>query len=209
MGPARADPDDRALFDAVLSLLAKAEYDVRFPEDLDRLCCGLTFESKGFPELGEEKGKELSGALLAASDGGRIPVLCDTSPCVYHARGQIDPRLKLYEPVEFIRAHLMDKLRFARRPETIALHVTCSSIKMGLGDAFRAVAEACAVKVVVPALGCCGFAGDRGFDYPELNASALAGLKAAIPPACRNTSPCLPGSSSLKNARPISGGSFI
>jgi D-lactate dehydrogenase len=185
MGPARSDPDDRELFEAVLSLLAKAEYDVRFPEDLDRLCCGLTFESKGFPELSDEKGRELSRALLAASDDGRIPVLCDTSPCVYHAKGNIDPRLKLYEPVEFIRAHLMDKLRFARRPDTIALHVTCSSIKMGLGDAFRAVAEACAEKVVVPPLGCCGFAGDKGFEYPELNASALAGLKAALPPDCK------------------------
>jgi D-lactate dehydrogenase len=180
MGPARADPDARALFEAVLSLLAKADYDVLFPKRLEALCCGLTFESKGFPELADEKARELSRALLEASDGGRIPVLCDTSPCLYRMKGALDPRLTLHEPVEFIHAHLMDKLRFERKRETVAVHVTCSSIKMGLAEKFRAVAEACAERVVVPALGCCGFAGDKGFDVPELNASALAGLREAV-----------------------------
>jgi D-lactate dehydrogenase len=56
---------------------------------------------------------------------------------------------------------------------------------MGLAEKFRAVAEACAQKVVVPPPGCCGFAGDKGFDVPELTASALAGLRAALPPDCK------------------------
>jgi D-lactate dehydrogenase len=185
MGPARGDPDARMLHEAVLSLLAKAEFDVRFPKELASLCCGLTFESKGFVELADAKGKELEAALLEASDGGRIPVLCDTSPCLYRMKGQLDPRLRLLEPVEFIHAHLMDKLRFTRRPETIAVHVTCSSEKMGLSAAFRAVAEACAEQVVIPAAGCCGFAGDKGFSTPELNASALAGLRPALPAGCQ------------------------
>jgi len=34
MGPARADPDQRALSEAMLSLLDKAGYDVRFPKRL-------------------------------------------------------------------------------------------------------------------------------------------------------------------------------
>jgi D-lactate dehydrogenase len=39
--------------------------------------------------------------------------------------------------------------------------------------------------VVVPdGVGCCGWAGDRGFTFPELNASALAGLKSGIPRDC-------------------------
>jgi len=185
MGPARSDPDARALHEAVLSLLAKAGYDVLFPAQLERLCCGLTFESKGFLEAADAKSKELEAALLDRSDGGRIPVLCDTSPCLYRMKGALDPRLRLYEPVEFIHAHLMDKLRFEKRPETVAIHVTCSSTKMGLDAAFRAVAEACAEQVVAPAVGCCGFAGDKGFHTPELNASALAGLKARLPSGCK------------------------
>jgi D-lactate dehydrogenase len=188
MGPAHGDPDARGLHEAMLSLLGKAGYDVLFPRELESLCCGLTFESKGFVELADAKAKELETALLAVSDGGRIPVLCDTSPCLYRMKGSLDPRLRLYEPVQFIHAHLMDKLRFEQQPETVALHVTCSSTKMGLDAAFRAVAQACARTVVVPGAGCCGFAGDKGFNTPELNASALAGLRAALPADCRRGS---------------------
>jgi D-lactate dehydrogenase len=185
MGPARADPDARALHEAVLSVLGKAGYDVLFPRDLERLCCGLTFESKGFPEVADRKARELEAALLDRTDCGRIPVLCDTSPCVHRMKGSLDPRLALYEPVGFIHEHLMDKLRFERRPETVAVHVTCSSTKMGLEGRFREVAAACVERVVAPAVGCCGFAGDKGFGTPELNASALADLRAALPPDCR------------------------
>ncbi|GEJ57911.1 FAD-binding and (Fe-S)-binding domain-containing protein [Anaeromyxobacter diazotrophicus] len=185
MGPAAGAPDARALHEATLSLLEKAGYDVLFPEAMDRLCCGLAFESKGFPELADAKAKELEAALLAKTDGGRIPVLCDTSPCLYRMQGALDPRLRLHEPVGFIHAHLMDKLRFERRPETVAIHVTCSAIKMGLDGAFKAVAAACAERVVAPPTGCCGFAGDKGFTTPELNASALSGLRAALPPDCK------------------------
>jgi D-lactate dehydrogenase len=185
MGPARRDPDGRALHEAMLSLLAKAEYDVIFPPEVHGLCCGLTFESKGFVELADAKARELERALLEASDGGRVPVLCDTSPCLQRMRGTLDPRLRLHEPVEFIHLHLMDKLRFERRAETVALHVTCSAVKMGLDGAFRTVAQACAERVIVPSTGCCGFAGDKGFNTPELNASALAALRGALPDDCR------------------------
>ena len=66
----------------------------------------------------------------------------------------------------------------------MALHVTCSATKMGLEPKLRAVAEACASRVVVPPTGCCGFAGDKGFTTPELTASALANLKASLPKEC-------------------------
>ncbi len=36
----------------------------------------------------------------------------------------------------------------------------------------------------MPPTGCCGFAGDKGFSVPELTASALAGLRAALPAGC-------------------------
>jgi len=184
-GPSAGDPEARALADAVRSLLDKADYDVRFPVGLADLCCGLSFESKGFPGLADEKGRELERALLEASDGGRIPVLCDTSPCLQRMRKTLDPRLSMLEPAEFIHDHLADKLAFTRVPGPVALHVTCSSVKLGLGPKLEAVARRCADEVVVPpGIGCCGFAGDRGFTHPELNASALSGLAGALPPGC-------------------------
>jgi D-lactate dehydrogenase len=184
MGPARGDPDPRPLPAAMLSVLDKAGYDVRFPADLGSLCCGLSFESKGFPRLADEKARELERALLAATEGGRLPVVCDTSPCVQRMKATLDPRLAILEPAELVHDRLMGRLRFERRPGTVALHVTCSATKMGLEPKLRAVAQACAERVHVPPTGCCGFAGDKGFTTPELTASALSGLRASLPPGC-------------------------
>jgi D-lactate dehydrogenase len=185
MGPAPGDPDQRAELDAMLSVLEKAGCEVRFPRQLPSLCCGLTFESKGFPELAARKAAELESALLEASEDGRLPVLCDTSPCTQQMRQRLDARLRTYEPAELIHDLLRDRLRFQRREGTVAIHVTCSSIKMGVGERLRALAEACAERVVAPNTGCCGFAGDRGFSHPELNASALRDLRATLPPECK------------------------
>jgi D-lactate dehydrogenase len=55
---------------------------------------------------------------------------------------------------------------------------------MGLEPKLRAITEACAERVVVPPTGCCGFAGDKGFTTPELAASALRELRAAMPAEC-------------------------
>jgi D-lactate dehydrogenase len=101
-------------------------------------------------------------------------------------RKTLDPRLTLLEPVEFIHDHLVDKLAFRREPGPVALHVTCSSTKLGLGGKLEALARRCAEQVVVPpGVGCCGFAGDRGFSHPELNASALSALAEGLPAGCR------------------------
>jgi D-lactate dehydrogenase len=186
MGPARKAPDDRGVQEVMLSLLAKAGYDVFFPEDLDALCCGMAFESKGFVRTADEKSAELSAALLQASGQGAMPVLCDTSPCLYRMRKTLDRRLKLYEPIEFIASFLMDRLTFQKQPEVVALHPPCSTQKMGLTEKMKAVAQACVEKVVVPAgINCCGFAGDKGFTVPELNEAALRRLPGQLPPECK------------------------
>jgi D-lactate dehydrogenase len=100
-------------------------------------------------------------------------------------RKTLDERLRLYEPAELIHDFLLDRLAVVRREGTVALHVTCSAAKLGIAPKLRAIAESCADRVVVPAgVGCCGFAGDRGFTHPELNAAALRDLRAALPPGC-------------------------
>jgi len=195
MGPAQSDPDQRPLSQAVLAVLEKAGYEVILPEDMDKLCCGMAFDSKGFFEAAETKSRELEKALVAASKNGEYPVLCDTSPCLYRMRQVLDKKLKLYEPVEFIHDFLMQRLIFTRSPETVAIHVTCSSTKMQLTEKFKSVALACVAKIVTPTkVTCCGFAGSKGFDTPELTATALAELKPSLPAECRagysNSRPC-------------------
>jgi D-lactate dehydrogenase len=181
MGPAADDPIQDPLPVVTERVLRRAGYRVRYPDGLDRLCCGLPFESKGFVDQADRKSAELEAALLAASDNGRLPVLCDTSPCLERMRRVFRPQLRLYEPVEFIATFLLDRLDITPTRDPIALHITCSARKMNLDSAFATVAGACADHVVVPpGIACCGFAGDRGFSVPQLNASALAGLAAAV-----------------------------
>ncbi|MBE0604064.1 MAG: FAD-binding oxidoreductase, partial [Deltaproteobacteria bacterium] len=185
MGPAPGDPDQRALTEAVRSLLGKAGYEILYPPGLESLCCGMTFGSKGFFEEAERKRVELEAALLECSRNGEYPVLFDTSPCLYTIKKKQYPRLRIYEPVEFIHSFLLDALEFTKIPETITVHVTCSSIKMGLREKFLAVAGACAETVALPEhVGCCGVAGDRVFHFPELNESALSSLRDGLPPGC-------------------------
>ncbi len=181
MGPSRQDDEQRLLSRITEQVLHKAGYGVIYPPAMEKLCCGVPFQSKGAFRQADEKSAELERVLLAVSDNGRYPVLCDTSPCLYRMRETMDRRLRLYEPVEFVHDFLLTRLKIRKVDETVTIHTTCSSEKLGLSGKFLAVAEACASRVVVPEkVGCCGFAGDRGFTFPELNAAALADLRPAV-----------------------------
>ncbi|MGD9016764.1 MAG: FAD-binding and (Fe-S)-binding domain-containing protein [Desulfobacterales bacterium] len=185
MGPAAGDPDQRSLPSVTVGLLKKAGYSVVYPASMASLCCGTPFESKGFTRQADQLSSALEEALLTASANGRHPVLCDTSPCLERMRRTLSPALRLYEPVEFIHLFLMDRLEFDKGTDPIAVHVTCSSRKLGIEPAWRAVAEACAREVIYPdSVGCCGFAGDRGFSFPELTRSALSPLKSEVGDRC-------------------------
>ena len=56
---------------------------------------------------------------------------------------------------------------------------------MGLEDKLMALARMCAAEVVLPEVNCCGFAGDKGFNEPDLNAFGLRRLKAQLPAEVR------------------------
>lgn len=177
-GAAREMEDKRPLGDVTLSVLKKAGYDVIIPHGISPICCGLPFASKGYTRQADKKAIELEKTLLAASEGGRYPVLVDTSPCFYHMKETLTESLSLYEPVAFILEFLQKRLIFNRLDGKVAIHATCTTIKLGLADKLKTLAELCATRVVVPEnINCCGFAGDRGFSVPELNEAALDGLK--------------------------------
>lgn len=167
---------ERPLVEETIALLEKAGYEVILPEGREKLCCGQIWESKGMEDIALEKVRETEKALWEASEHGRYPVLCDQSPCLYTMRKHISS-MKLYEPVEFIWTFLRDKLEFRCCDEPVVLHITCSMRKMALGQMLVDLAGLCSTKVVVPEeIGCCGFAGDKGFTNPELNAYALRKL---------------------------------
>lgn len=165
----------------MLSLLRKADYNIVIPEEKNKLCCGMAFNSKGFRKQANIKENELNNALLIASNYGEFPILCDMSPCLLHMKESLDSRLKLFDQVEFIHDFLLNRLQITPQPISVAVHTTCSSTKMHLEDKLYRVASICAEKVIVPEeVRCCGWAGDKGFFYPELNDSALDSLKVGI-----------------------------
>lgn len=165
-----------------VNVMQKAGYHVIIPENVENLCCGMAFDSKGFVETGLQKARELETALMKASENGKFPVVCEMSPCLARMKETLSPELKLYEPVEFTLKFLVPRLNIRKLDRTVTVHSTCSSIKMGLTSDLVRLTEICCRRVVVPNdIGCCGWAGDRGFTVPELNASALAGLRSQIP----------------------------
>lgn len=177
MGLARKSPEEMALVDKMVSLLQKGGFEVIFPDNMDKLCCGTIWESKGMMDIADRKSKELEEALWKASEEGLYPVLCDQSPCLHRMRETIK-KMKLYEPAEFIYTFLRDRLIFTPTDEPVALHITCSMRRMGLADTIINLAKLCSKHVFVPEeIGCCGFAGDRGFTHPEVNAYALRKLR--------------------------------
>lgn len=86
-----------------------------------------------------------------------------------------------YELTEFIYDNIAPRLEFTPTDEPVALHITCSTRKMGLAGKITALAKMCSSRVLVPeGIGCCGFAGDKGFMHPEVNAYALRKLRQQI-----------------------------
>ena len=65
------------------------------------------------------------------------------------------------------------------------MHPVCSVRKMGTVDKLTAMPGIAVLKrSQVDDVLCCGFAGEKGFNRPELNEFALRRLKGAIPAGC-------------------------
>ncbi|MGH8434475.1 MAG: FAD-binding and (Fe-S)-binding domain-containing protein [Pseudomonas sp.] len=182
MGPSFSDSEQMPLIDKTRALLEKAGYQVVFPDNQENLCCGQPFASKGYAAQAEDKRRELTDALLKASRGGLDPIYCDTSPCALRLlQDGLDERLELHDPVRFIREHLLERLEFQPQDKPVAVHVTCSTQHLGESQGLIDIVRRCTRQVVIPeGIHCCGFAGDKGFTTPELNAHSLRSLKDAV-----------------------------
>lgn len=166
-------------------LLKRAGYTIIYPENINALCCGMAFSSKGYTEVGLKKSKELEEALYKASDGGKIPVLFDMSPCYYTSHEHFTMDMQVYDPIAFMLDCVMPKLEVKRRRKSVTVFPVCSVKKIGMADKLVQLSSLCADEVQLVESNCCGFAGDRGFSYPELNAHGLRHLKEQIAPDCK------------------------
>lgn len=181
MGVSKSYCREAELTEVTKRLLQKAGYNVIYPNNLDKLCCGMAFSSKGFVEAGKRASDQLKEALLEASEGGKFPVLCDMSPCLYTMHTNMDGSpLHLYEPAEFTSKFLLPRLKITKCDEKVAIWAVCSARKLAVNGILADIAAQCAKEVVVVDGNCCGFAGDRGFILPELNAHGLRYLKEQV-----------------------------
>ena len=183
MGHLPEEPDGLTLMEALVAVARRAQAPVYIPEDVGGTCCGVPFSSKGYDEGHRWAANRAIERFSAWSDGGRLPVVIDTSPCTYGlatCRPSLTPenqqkfdRLRILDSTAFVHDQLLPRLTVRRKVRSVVLHPVCSVVKLNLAPKLEAIAWACSDEVVVPAYaGCCGFAGDRGFTFPELTASA-------------------------------------
>jgi D-lactate dehydrogenase len=167
-------------------LCERAGVTLLVPDDIDSLCCGTPWSSKGLPAGASVMRERVLASLRAATLDGELPVVCDASSCTEGIAHMIEadtrePRMRVVDAVEFAVEHILPMLPDHERLESLVIHPTCSSTRLGTNAALAAVASAVAKTVSVPDdWGCCAFAGDRGMLHPELTASATATQAAQV-----------------------------
>ncbi|MFT4202391.1 MAG: FAD-binding and (Fe-S)-binding domain-containing protein [Chitinophagaceae bacterium] len=178
--------NDLKLVDLTEKLLAKAGFTICYPDGINGLCCGMPFSSKGFKEEGQKVADRLEAALMQATDNGKYPVLYDMSSCFYtsHEYFANNKYLKIYDPIQFVLEFVMPKLQVTQPRESITVFPVCSAKKIGMVDGLVQLSKMCAHNVKLVDTNCCGFAGDRGFTFPELNAHGQRHLQEQIPVGC-------------------------
>jgi D-lactate dehydrogenase len=183
LGRLRGEPDDMSLPEVFVKVAARAAVSVFIPRDVSGACCGVPFSSKGYDQAHRLAVNRIIERFWQWSDEGRLPVVVDASPCAYglltcrphltpENQGRFD-RMQILDSVRFAHRRLLPRLTVTRPVDAVALHPVCSLIKLGLATELEAIASACSRQVTVPpSAGCCGFAGDRGYLFPELTESA-------------------------------------
>ena len=190
-GPAGAGPDaeGRGVQYSFEQLCGRAGITLLVPEGIDGLCCGTPWSSKGMAAGQETMRDRTLAALRVATRGGELPIICDASSCTEGLRQAVESdvpaagqnALRVVDAVDFAAERILPQLPDHGKLESLALHPTCSSTRLGSNDALGAVAGAVADRVEIPeSWGCCAFAGDRGMLHPELTASATAKQAAEV-----------------------------
>ena len=183
MGALPGESQETSVMQAMVRIADRAGVKLYVPEDVKGNCCGVPFSSKGFEAAHDKTVDRTIENFFRWSNGGEIPVVVDTSPCTYGlrtARPHLTPenqlkfdRLTILDSIEFAHDKLLPTLPIHRKVHSVALHPVCSATKMGITPKLVRISKACSENVLVPSdAGCCAFAGDRGFLFPELTASA-------------------------------------
>jgi D-lactate dehydrogenase len=183
LGRQPGETTEQSLMEVLVTLARRAGVPVFIPADVEGVCCGVPFSSKGFDQAHDLLVNRTIERFYRWTEGGKLPVVIDTTPCTYGiatCRPHLTPEnqkkfdsLKILDSVQFAYDQLLPKLKVMQKAESVALHPVCSATKLNLVPKLEGITRVCSEKVVVPLnAGCCGFAGDRGFLFPELTQAA-------------------------------------
>jgi D-lactate dehydrogenase len=183
MGALPGEQQETTVMQALLNVADRAGVKLYVPKDIRGNCCGVPFSSKGFEAAHHKSVDHTVENFFRWSNGGELPIVIDTSPCTYGlktARPHLTlenqakfDKLRILDSIEFAHDHLLATLPIQRKVHSVALHPVCSATKMAIVPKLMKISNACSETVLVPRdAGCCAFAGDRGFLFPELTASA-------------------------------------
>ena len=197
MGHLPGEPDEMTQMEAFVTVASRAGFPLWIPEEVAGTCCGLPFSSKGYDQGYQVALNRAIARFWQWSEHGRLPVVVDTSPCTFSlvtSRPHLTPenqrkfdQVRILDSIAFVQAELLPRLTVTQKLGSVALHPVCSVVRLNLTPTFEAIARACSQEVIVPLhAGCCGFAGDQGFVFPELTASATRREAAEIEPGRHN-----------------------
>lgn len=175
----------RGVSSALLALCERASIELLIPDGIASMCCGTPWKSKGLTDGYRQMQNLVLPILWEASRHGEIPIISDATSCTEGLEHLIDDEhyegLRILDAVTFVDEHILPQLTVTHRLDSLALHPTCSSTRLGINESLQRIGEAVAIDVVIPEdWGCCAFAGDRGMLHPELTASATRQETASI-----------------------------
>ncbi|MEO5945408.1 MAG: FAD-binding and (Fe-S)-binding domain-containing protein [Chitinophagaceae bacterium] len=175
--------DKKNIMETLLEVANKAGIRTEIMQNSIGSCCGQIFNSKGFSNAYKFTAVKIINQLWSSTNEGLYPVVMDVSSCTYtlhHIRPALTAvaqakydKLKIIDSIDFLHDMVIPDCIISKRKKSIVLHPVCSLKKMGTENKFKKIAEHFAETVTIPLqAGCCGMAGDRGFIFPELTASA-------------------------------------
>ena len=171
------------IFNVFLRVSQKAGIQVRLPENIQHLCCGQMFSSKGYKDAFKYMANKTVEALWLATEEGKLPVVIDVTSCtltlLHCAASLTDANRKKFDnliildSVQYVEQYIVPGIKITSKKQQVTLHPVCSTYKMKAEDQLEKLASHFANHVYIPDYaGCCGMAGDRGFLFPELTGAA-------------------------------------
>ncbi len=171
------------IMETFLSVSYKAGIQVIIPANVSGTCCSQLFSSKGYTDAHQFMANSFIDIIWPSSNEGTFKVVMDVSSCAYSIVDLYNHltdinkerynKLVIIDCIDYLHDFVLPKKQIIHKKQSVVIHPVCSVQKMNNQFKFIRLAHHYAQNVTVPKhTGCCGMAGDRGFFFPELTASA-------------------------------------